>query len=67
MPVQLRKRDVQETEGQIMVRRFTDELEGKTPLEAGTKEAQRKYDEDIEEEHRMRLRRFYDETGGSSR
>ena len=48
-------------EDRRLIRRFTDQLPGASDLERATKAAQEKRDEDAEAEHRVRMRRLYDE------
>lgn len=47
-----------------LVRSFTGSLEGRTPLEVGTRAAQIQFDGDIEQRNQMRLRRHYDDARG---
>jgi hypothetical protein len=53
-------------EGQELVRRFTDELEGATPLERETKAAQKQFDDEERARQVERLRILYDERSGNS-
>jgi hypothetical protein len=48
-------------EGQVLVRRFTDELEGSTTLERETKAAQKQIIDVEEAKQSARLRKLYDE------
>ena len=49
--------------GQVVVRRFTDELVGTSSLEKATKEVQGQLDDDAESKQRARLTSLYDELG----
>jgi hypothetical protein len=48
-------------EGQVLVRRFTDELEGSTALERETKASQKQIIDEEEAKQSARLRKLYDE------
>jgi hypothetical protein len=48
-------------EGRVLVRRFTDELEGSTALERETKATQKQISEEEEAKQSARLRKLYDE------
>lgn len=51
-------------QGQVLVRRFTHELQGNTPLEQETKALQKKIDEEEEARYQEHLESLYDELGG---
>lgn len=53
-------------EGQILIRRFTDQLEGANELEISTIAAQTRRDEEIEAEERARMKKLYSELPGTN-
>jgi hypothetical protein len=53
-------------EGQIIIRRFTDELTGANELERSTKAAQAEIDEEEETEEQRRMKLLYESPANSS-
>jgi len=59
-------REVEEEVGKMIVRRFTDQLNGDPELERATKAAQEQRDEAEEAAYEMKLRSYYDDTSEDS-
>lgn len=55
--------EIVRAEGEMLVRRFTDSLNGETALEQVTVAAQRDDDRIEQEEHDMRMRALYEDRG----
>lgn len=55
-----------ESEGRMIVRRFTEELEGNTELEKATKKAQEDEDREHERAEQLRVQKIFDAFTGNT-